>query len=233
MQRLAHGRIIDPEVARHRVDLAPLGGGDASDGALDPIEQRHHIAGIVRIARWHQGGKDKAGGRFRHNAGLTPKLGRAIALAFEDRGNGQIVGIDEFAMREFLALGEALGLFADLLFGAQGRAQRLGQALPLRGREGLGLPQELLSLLAERRDGVAERQQLAFGLAHQFHENVAPPPALAAKTPHSLFQLVMQVVGLRPQAGDAGAAALSDVRDEFQCFFWALYSWFAQMGRYF
>jgi hypothetical protein len=36
------------------------------------------------------------------------KLGGAVALTFEDRGNRGVIGIDDFAVGQFLALGEAL-----------------------------------------------------------------------------------------------------------------------------
>ena len=83
MQRLAYRRIIDPEIARHRVDLPALASANPVDGPLDLIEQGDHITGIVRIAGWYPGGKDKAGGGFRHEAGFAPKLqGRAGQLLF-------------------------------------------------------------------------------------------------------------------------------------------------------
>ena len=61
MQRLAYRRIIDPEIARHRVDLPALASANPVDGPLDLIEQGDHITGIVRIAGWYPGGKDKLG----------------------------------------------------------------------------------------------------------------------------------------------------------------------------
>ena len=156
MQRLAYRRIIDPEIARHRVDLPALASANPVDGPLDLIEQGDHITGIVRIAGWYPGGKDKAGGGFRHEAGFAPKLGRAIALPFEDGSNGQIVGIDEFTVAELLALGQPARLLADLRLGGQGAAQLPGQPLPLNGGERLGLLQELLSLPAQHRNRRAE-----------------------------------------------------------------------------
>ena len=106
MQCLTQGRVIDPKIPRHRVDPEPRGRADTVDGALDLVKQGQHIAGIARIALGHTIGKDKARGRFRHNTGLSTKLGGAIALPFEDGGNGGIVGIDDFTVAEFLALGE-------------------------------------------------------------------------------------------------------------------------------
>ena len=111
------------------MDLPALASANPVDGPLDLIEQGDHITGIVRIAGWYPGGKDKAGGGFRHEAGFAPKLGRAIALPFEDGSNGQIVGIDEqwpsFASHGPIACGFAPG--------RQGAAQLPGQPLPRRG----------------------------------------------------------------------------------------------------
>ena len=67
-----------------------------------------------------------------------------------------------------------------------------------------GLGQELLRLLAKRVDGLAEGQELPFGVAHQGHEDAALPPALAAKTTHDLFQLLLQTVGLGSAGGWRG-----------------------------
>ena len=156
MQRLAYRRIIDPEIARHRVDLPALASANPVDGPLDLIEQGDHITGIVRIAGWYPGGKDKAGGGFRHEAGFAPKLGRAIALPFEDGSNGQIVGIDEFTVAELLALGQPARLLADLRLGGQGAAQLPGQPLPLNGGERLGLLQELRVRSPEMRHLITE-----------------------------------------------------------------------------
>jgi hypothetical protein len=47
-------------------------------------------------------------------------------------------------------------------------------------------------------DGLAECQELSFSMAHQCHEDAALPPALAAKTTHDLFQLLLEMVGLAP-----------------------------------
>ena len=130
---------------------------DAFDGLLDLVEQGQHIAGIARIALGHTVGKDKARGRLRHDAGLAAKLGGAIALAFEDGGNGGIVGIDDFTVAEFFALGEPCGLLADV------RMARCIAALNVaanRSRCGVTercrLGQEVLGLLPKRGDGLAK-----------------------------------------------------------------------------
>lgn len=94
MEGLTQGGIIDTKIARHRVDLERLWRADAVDGTLDLVEQGQHIAEIARVARWYVVGKDKTRGRFRDNTRLSTELGGAIALAFQDGGDGQVVRID-------------------------------------------------------------------------------------------------------------------------------------------
>jgi hypothetical protein len=106
VEGLTQGGIIDTKIARHRVDLERLWRADAVDGTLDLVEQGQHLAEIARVARWSVVGKDKARGRFRDNTRLSTELGGAIALAFHDGGDGQVVRIDEFTVAEFLTLGE-------------------------------------------------------------------------------------------------------------------------------
>ena len=66
------------------------------------------------------------------------------------------------------------------------------------GLKVVGVVKELLRLLAKGVDGLAECQELSFSLAHQGHEDTALPPALAAKTPHDLLQLLLEILGLAP-----------------------------------
>ena len=171
---------------------------------MDLVEQGQHIAGIARIALGHAVGKDKARGRLRHDPGLATKLRGAIALAFEDGGNGEIVGIDEFTVAEFFALGEPCGLLADVRMAAQRRVERLAKRWRWASLSVGRLVKELLGLLPKRGDGLAKRQELLFRVAHQFHEDVALPPALAAKATHDLFQLLLEAVGLALSAAWPG-----------------------------
>ena len=77
------------------------------------------MAGIAWIPCWHSVCKDKARHGVRRDPRLATKLPWAIALAFEDGSDGEIVGIDEFTVTEFVALGEACGLRADVRMAAQ------------------------------------------------------------------------------------------------------------------
>jgi len=44
-------------------------------------------------------------------------------------------------------------------------------------------------LLPKRSDGLSQFQQLLFRVAHQFHEDVPVPSALAAKASHDFFRV--------------------------------------------
>ena len=139
---------------------------DTLDGALNLVEQGQHIAGIARIPLGHSVGKDKARGRFRRDTGLTTKLRGAIALAFEDGSDGEIVGIDKFTVTEFFPLGELGGLLADVRMAAHRRVERLGQTLARGSLSAVACVKELLGLLPKRGDGLAKFQELLFSLAH-------------------------------------------------------------------
>jgi hypothetical protein len=85
--------------------------------------------------------------------------------------------------------------------------------------ESVGLVKELLGLSSKRLDGRAECQELPFGVAHQRDEDAALPPALAAKTPHDLLQLLLQTLGLASQVDGPTAASLGETFDDLKGFF--------------
>ena len=114
----------------------------------------------------------------------------------------------------------------------EGRSQLHGQALALGLVDIVGLRQELLSLLPKGVERLAEYQELLFGVAYQGHDETALSPALAAKTTHDLFDLLLQAVGLGPQLGSLAAASPGDAVDEFKGFFCALYSVVASVTRW-
>ena len=219
MERLTQPCVIEAQITRHRVDMAPWSCLDALGGPLDLVEQGQHIAGIARIALGHKVGKDETRGRFRDDTGLSAKLRRAIALAFDNGSNSGIVGIDQFKVAELLALGEPLGLPADVLMGAHRRAQLTGKTRALRLTQRLCLFKTLLGLLGKSFDGLAKFQELLFGLANQLDKDMRLAPAAAAKAPHDFFDLLLEALGLLLELGRPAAALLSDVLDEFSRFF--------------
>ena len=128
---------MDPQALRWR---------DACNRLLDFVSEGQDIAGIARIPCGYAVGTEKARGRVCRDPRLAPKLHGASALAFEDGRDGEIVGIDELTVPEFLAAGEPGGWRADVGMGAQRRAERRGGTLALRiaqrrlGQEVLRLP---------------------------------------------------------------------------------------------
>lgn len=188
---------------------------DALGGTLDLVEQGQHRPGIARVALRHKVGKDTTGRWFRHDAGLAPKLRWAITLAFENRSNGRIVGIDKFKVTELFALGEPLGLPTDVRMGAQACGQRTAETFTRGLAQGRRLFKVLLGLLSKGFDGLAKRKELLFRLAHQLHEDVPLTSTAAAKGPHDFCQRMLEVLGLALQRGSSAAALLGDVVDEF------------------
>jgi len=141
-------------------------------------------------------GKDKAGGGLRDDPGLAPELGRTVAFAFEDRCNGAIVSIDDFAVAQPLALRQPTRLFADIVMRLQRCPQVAHQAFTLvLGQMGRAL-EALLCGLGQRGNGAAQRQKLLFGVAHQADEDFALASALAAEAAHDLFEVLVERVGL-------------------------------------
>jgi hypothetical protein len=88
-----------------------------------------------------------------------------------------------------------------------------------------GLGEELLRLLAKRLDGRAKLKELPFGVAHQRHEDAALPSALAAKSPHDLFQRLLQMLGLAPQGDGAAVASLGKPFNALKGFFEPYTAW--------
>jgi hypothetical protein len=83
----------------------------------------------------------------------------------------------------------------------------------------MSLLKKLLGLRPKYCDRLAEIKELPFGLAHQLHEDVALPAALATKATHDFFQCLVQLLGLGSQFNGLAAGSLGDTFDEFQGFF--------------
>ena len=198
MEGMTHLRVADAQVTCHRVHLARRPCPDALVGLLDFVDQRQHRAGVARIALGYKGSEEKTGRGFRDDAGLSATLRRAIALAFEQRGNGGIRGIDQFAVAALLALGQLGGVCPDVGMVAHRCGERQEETLAL------GLPQG---------------KELLFGLTHQGHAHASLPSTAAAKTPHDLCEGVLQVLGVAVELGGPAAALLRDGVDELTRFF--------------
>src|SRR6516165_4680905 len=194
-----------------------------SDSLLDFVDERQDIALIPWIALGRQIGKDITGGRLRDDRGLAADLSRTITLAFDNRGNRGIVGIDDFEVSAFFALGELFGLLADVLR----MAHRGAQVLTERRR----LFQRRLSLLSKRGDVFAQIKELLFGLANQFDEDFALATTAATKAAHDFAEALLQVLHVGVQSRAATTARLGDVDNEVERFFCALYSVVASVTR--
>jgi len=219
MQRLAHRGVIGPQSARDRMDGQLARRLDPCDGGLDLVHQGHHIPGIARIPSREMRRKDKAGGGLRDDPGLAPKLGRTVAFALENRSNSTIVGVDDFALVQWLALSEPLRLSAESVM----RLERCLQvALHTRAltRRAMGrLPETGLRGLCQDGQGAATLPELLFCLAHQRHADFALPAALSTKAAHDLREVVVEGVRLGLQRGRGRGALRRDGLDEVEDFF--------------
>lgn len=120
VQRLTQLHVVEGQVARHRMDRQGGLPRDPCDGLLDFVDQRQRIAGITGIAHRQVESQDKTRCRLGDDARLPTALDWAVALAFENGGNGEIIGTHNFALTLLLALGQLTRLFINLLMGLKG-----------------------------------------------------------------------------------------------------------------
>ena len=219
MERLTQCRVIEAAVPRQRVDPGALRCLDACKSLLDFVQEGQHRAGITRIPLGHTAGKEQARGRVRHNSGLATTLRGTIALAFADGSDGEIVGMDELTVGELFPVDEPCGLLADVRMAVQRRVERLGETLACGGAERRRLGKELLGLLPKRRDGFSQLQKLLCRVAHQLHEDVPLPAALAAKAAHDFFALLVEAMGLVREPRGPAAAPRCDAYNQLERFF--------------
>ena len=149
--------VIERQIAGQRMDGQRAPSRDSRNGLLNAVEQGPHRAEIIRVAHWQLKGKDEAGGHLGDNARFAAKLRRTVTLAFSDGGNSAIIGIDDFAMRQRLAIGQTSRLFGNPLMRCQGHLQLGGQTLSLSRRK-------MLRLIPVCPCGVHQRQELSSGL---------------------------------------------------------------------
>ena len=219
VERLTQCCVIDAEVPRQRVDPGALRCLDAFNSLLDLIKEGQHRAGITWIPLGHTAGKEQACGRVRHDPRLATTLRGTIALAFEDGSDGEIVGIDELTVAEPFPLDEPCGVLVDVRMAVHRRVERLGETLTRGVAERRRLGKELLGVLPQRGDGLSQFQKLLFRLAHQFHEDVPLPSALAAKASHDFFQLLVEALGLVREYRGPAAAPRGDACNQIERFF--------------
>jgi hypothetical protein len=176
-------------------------------------------------------GKDKAGSGLGQEASFATKLGRAMAFALHDGGNGGVIRMHDFTLGQLFALGQAPRLLGDLPMRVASGFQVTTQALTLRLTQGVVLMQARLGVLCPGLYATAQSQQVLFGLTYQFDEDFALAPALTTKATHDFLQGLVQLMSWVLQSGGRERALLTDPLDEVQDFFWALYSVVASVTR--
>ena len=179
---------FSPRSPRHRVYLSLWPGADAFDGAVHLVNQGEHITRIARIALRHEVRKDKTGGRFCGEAGLPAKLRRTIALAFNNRGNGGIIGLDQFTVAELLALRQPYGLLTDVVMVVHRRGERKRETLALGLTQGDRVFEALFGLEPKGVDGFPQLQELMLGVTDQLHKTRPCPRQLRPKPRMTFFR---------------------------------------------
>src|SRR5215475_1208085 len=232
MQCLRQLGVVQGQIPGQRVDGWRGASGDLLQGVLHFVNQGQHIAGISGIPYRQLKGEDEARGRLGDNAGFAAKLGGAITLAFADRGNREIVRIDDFTVGQRLALSEAAGLGGDLLVGRESRLELGVQACPLVCGQMRGALYARLRGPCQPYHLVPGRQQLLFRLAHQRHKHLPLAPALPPKAAHNLGEVVVELLCLPLQRRARDGAVLGEVRDNLEDFFFALYNVAASLTRW-
>jgi hypothetical protein len=110
-------------------------------------------------------------------------------------------------------------LLADVRMAAHRRVERLGETRAPGVAERRRLGKELLGVLPQRGDGLSQLQKLLFRLAHQFHEDVPLPSALAAKAAHDFLQLLVEALGLVRERRGPAAAPRCETCNQLERFF--------------
>lgn len=147
-------------------------------------------------------------------------------------GVGEIRGMDKCRVAAFFALGERGGLCADVGMTAHRRAERLGPTLARGVVPRCRLREELLGVVPKRGDGLAQCQELVFRVAHQRHEDVPVPSALATKATQDFGAFLLQVLGVVRALRGWASALLREACPQREGVFCAFYSVVASVTRW-
>ena len=195
MQCLAQGGVIERQIAGQRVDGRGGARPDPGHRLLHLVEHGLHRAGITRMAHGQMPGNHKTGRWLGNHARLTPELGRAVAFALANGGDGGIVRIDDLAVGQGLPLRQPAGLVRDPAMRLE-RGQELGLQTPLLlVRQLRRAVQACVGGLRQRHDLLAQLQQWRLRLADQCHKDLPHPPALATKAAHHPLEAVLESLG--------------------------------------
>jgi hypothetical protein len=218
------GGVIDRQIAGQRVDGRGGARPDPGHRLLYFVDQGLHIAGITRIARGQMPGKDKARGGLGNNARFTAELGRTVAFALANGGNGGIVRIDDLAVSQGLALRQPAGLVFDPAMRLE-RGHELGFQTPRLFFQQLRCAvQACVGGLGQRQHLRAQLQQLRLRLAYQCHKDLPHSPALATKAAHhpleAVLEAVLESLGSFLEGRPLGGALRGDDRNDLEDFLW-------------
>ena len=103
--------------------------------------------------------------------------------------------------------------------------------LALRIMQNRRLLKTLLGLLAIGVDRFPQRKEPLCSVANELDEDATLATTTSAKASHHFFEFLPEVLGLALERGRPATALLSDVCDEFEAFFCALYSVVASVTR--
>src|SRR5712691_245614 len=232
MEGLPQRCIIEGEVTGQGVDDRLALCSDPGDGVLHFVDQGQHITLIAGIADGEMEGEREARGHIGENAGFFAKLGGTVALTFQNWRNGEVIRVDEFALRQRLASREASGLFFDVLMGLYSRRKLGVQARALVLRKLPGAAQALLGCPSQRQDLLSHLKYVLFGLAHQRHKHFPFASALPAKAPHELLEVMLELASLPLQGRCPFGGLGGNVRDDLEDFFLARYNVAASLTRW-
>jgi len=177
------------------------------------------------MALRHQRGKDKPGGGFRSDAGLSAKLRRTMALAFENGGHGGIVGLDQFRVAQLLARGQPGGLLTDGGMVVHRRGEGKGETLTLGRVQRTRLVEVLFGLESKGVDRFTEGQERLVRVAHQLDEDLPLAATASAKATHDLSEFLRETSDVALERGAPVTALRDDVVKEGERFFVLYTAW--------
>jgi len=154
-----------------------------------------------------------------------------MTLAFDNRGHGSIVGMDQLTVAELLAVGKPGRLWLDVVMLAHRRGERKRETLTLRRAPGERVCEACLGLEASGLHGFTQCQERLCGLTHPRHEDATLTSTTAATAPPDCGEGVLQVVGLAVELGGPAVARRRAVGEERARCLCAFYSVVASVTR--
>ena len=148
MEGLPSCGIVAPQVTRPCVPLPLWPCADGLASPVDFVQPGQYIPRSTRMPWGHERGEEKTGRRCRGDARLATQLRWAMTLAFDQRGNGGIVGLDQLTVTALLTVGEPGRWWPEVVMVAQRRGERQRETLTLRRAQGSRVCEAFLGLAA-------------------------------------------------------------------------------------